>query len=487
MTKQDTRDAPATGRPPAPPSAGLIGTGIAGLDDVLGGGLPPHHVYLVAGDPGVGKTTLALQFLLEGVRRGETGLYITLSETQEELKAVAASHRWDLGRLGIFELTALEQKVRTEAQNTFYLPSEIELSKTVTGLLQEIERRAPQRVVFDSMAEIRLLAENPLRYRREILALKQFFIGRHTTALLIDDRTSEAQDSQLRTLAHGVIELEQLHPEYGAEKRRLRVTKLRGVRYRGGHHDYSIQTGGLVVYPRLVASEHRGDLTDTLISSGLPALDTLLGEGLNRGTSTLLLGGAGTGKSVLCSQYAVAAADRGERTSVFLFDERYETFLLRSRNLRMPVDDRIRAGKMTVHQIDPSEKSPGEFSTMVREAVEGGSKLVVIDSVNGYIRAMPEERYLLVHLHELLSYLGQKGVTTLFTLAQHGLVASDMSAPTDLSYLADTVVLLRYFEIAGEVKKSIAIVKKRTGRHENSIREFEITADGIHVGPPLKG
>lgn len=485
MTKPALSLSPAVS--PESSSPGWVGTGIAGLDDVLGGGLPAHHVYLVVGDPGVGKTTLALQFLLEGVRRGESCLYITLSETQAELKTVAASHRWNLGKLNIFELTALEQKVRAETQNTFYMPSEVELSETVASLLQEIDKRAPQRVVFDSMAEIRLLAENPLRYRREILALKQFFIGRHTTALLIDDRTAESQDSQLRTLAHGVVELEQIHPKYGSERRRLRVTKLRGVRYRGGNHDYTIETGGLVVYPRLVASEHRGDVTDSVISSGLPALDALLDKGLNRGTSTLFLGGAGTGKSVLCSQYAVAAAQRGERTTLFLFDERLETFLLRSRNLRLPVDEAMKSGLLTVLQIDPSEKSPGEFTHMVRSAAENGAKLIVVDSVNGYFRSMPEERYLLVHLHELLSYLGQKGITTLFTMAQHGLIGAGIEAPTDLSYLADTVILLRYFEVAGEVKKSIAVVKKRTGMHENTIREFEISAEGTRVGPPLTG
>lgn len=456
------------------------------MDDVLGGGLPAHHVYLVAGDPGVGKTTLALQFLLEGARRGESGLYITLSETHAELRAVAASHRWNLDSIGIIELTALEQKIRTEAQNTFYPPSEVELSKTVTGLLEEIEKRRPQRVVLDSMAEIRLLAESPLRYRREILALKQFFIGRQTTAVLIDNRTSEAQDSQMRTLAHGVIELEQLHPEYGPERRRLRVTKLRGMRYRGGHHDYAIVTGGLAVFPRLVALEHRGEPADDRLPSGLPALDALLGRGIDRGTSALFLGGAGTGKSVLCSQYVLAAARRGERSAVFLFDERLDAFLMRSRSLKLPVDEAMRSGLLKVRQIDPSEKSPGEFGTMVRQAVDDGATLVVIDSVNGYIRAMPEERYVLVHLHEILSYLGQKGVTTLFTIAQHGLVGADVSAPADLSYLADTVILMRYFEVAGSVRKSIAIVKKRTGAHENSIREFEISPEAVRVGPPLK-
>ncbi|HTE21278.1 MAG TPA: ATPase domain-containing protein [Armatimonadota bacterium] len=468
----------------------LVATGIEGLDNILCGGLTPDRVYLVEGDPGAGKTTLALKFLLEGARRGEPVLYVTLSETKAELTAVARSHGWTLDAVNILELIASEESLEQDSQLTMFHTSEVELSETTRAVLAEVERTRPTRVVFDSLSEMRLLAQNPLRYRRQILALKQFFIGRHCTVLLLDDRTSDVADLQLQSIAHGVIMLQQLAPEYGAERRRLRVVKLRGVKYRGGFHDFNIERGGLNVFPRLVASEHRRVYTRDRVESGVPALDALLGGGLDRGTSTLLIGPAGSGKSTVASQYAVAAAQRGERAAIFSFDESLDTLRARSTALGMPLQEQMDEGRMIVQQIDPAELSPGEFTDVVRRAVEpehgDGAKVVVIDSLNGYLNAMPEERFLIVQLHELLTYLGQQGVVTILIMAQHGLVGSSMQTPVDASYLADGVVMLRYFEAAGHVRKAISVMKKRSGAHEDTIRELRITDQGIQLGDPLK-
>jgi circadian clock protein KaiC len=461
-------------------------TGISGLDDVLNGGLIPHRLYLVDGDPGSGKTTLSLQYLLEGVKKGEKCLYITLSETKEELIASAESHGWSLDGIEIVELIADQQDLGGETQVTMYHPSEVELTETTKKVLEAVERINPTRVVFDSLSEVRLLAQNSLRYRRQILAFKQFFVGRRCTVLLLDDRTSEGSDLQLQSIAHGVVSLEQLVPLYGSARRRLQVVKYRGTSFRGGYHDFSIMRGGLTVFPRLVASEHEEPFEAGRIQSGVTALDTLLGGGPERGTSTLLMGAAGSGKSTIAVQYAVAAAQRGDHAVIFAFDESMATLEARTAALGIKFEEGRKAGQVRVMQVDPAELSPGEFTFLVREAVEKDkARVIVIDSLNGYMNAMPGERYLTAQLHELLTYLGRRGVTTLMVVAQHGILGANMQSPVDTSYLADSVVLLRYFEYAGKVKKAISVVKKRSGAHEESIRELRFDKNGIHLSEPL--
>ena len=460
-------------------------TGIQGLDDILGGGFTQNRIYLVMGDPGVGKTTLGLHFLLEGVRRGERVLYIALSETREEIEAVAESHGWSLEGVDIFEYSAAN-RLDDSDETTLFHPSEVELGEATRTMTEAVERVKPQRVVIDSLAEVRLLAQNALRYRRQILGLKQYFTGRKATVLLLDDKEVATGDMQLLTLAHGVVMLEQLAPVYGSERRRLRVSKLRGVKYRGGFHDFTIRTGGLVVFPRLVAAEHRPELKRGHIASGLAAIDALLGGGIDRGTSTLLMGPAGSGKSALASQYAVAAAQRGENVAMFIFDESRATLLARCAGISVPLQEEIDSGRIAVQQIDPAEVPPGEFVQLVREQVERRQiSVLVIDSLNGYLNAMPEERFLTIHMHELLTYLGQHGVATILVVAQHGLVGSTMVTPVDVSYLADCVVLFRYFELAGELRKAVSVVKKRSGSHEKTIRPFAISSEGLTVGAPL--
>ncbi|HZB45668.1 MAG TPA: ATPase domain-containing protein [Pyrinomonadaceae bacterium] len=461
-------------------------TGIEGLDDILEGGLPPNRLYLIEGDPGTGKTTLALQFLLEGVRLGEPGLYVTLSETKDELEQVAHSHGWTLDGFRIYEMTPAEDSLKPESQYTIFHPSEIELGETTSAVLEEFERIKPRRVVFDSLSEMKLLAHDPLRYRRQILALKQYMAGRHSTVLLLDDRTSDKYD-QVQSVAHGVILMEHLAVEYGAERRRLRVMKVRGSRFRGGYHDFSIKRGGITVFPRLVAAEHHRAFEKGSVASGIGELDALLGGGLDRGTSTLIIGPAGSGKSTLAAQFAAAAAARGERAAVFIFDEIRETYVSRAAGIGTDLRTHLDAGTMTVQQVDPAELAPGEFAHAVRRSVgEGGARLVVIDSLNGYLNAMPEERFLAIQMHELLTYLNQQGVVTIIIMAQHGFLGSNMATPVDVSYLSDGVLMLRYFEARGEVRRALSVVKKRTGGHENTIRELQITSGGIRVGEPLR-
>lgn len=468
-------------------ASALSATGTTGLDHILGGGFTPNRLYLVEGDPGAGKTTLALCYLMEGAQRGESGLYVTLSETKEEIDSVAHSHGWSLDPIRVVELVASEEALTPESQYTMYHPSETELAETTRKVLEEVERVKPRRVVIDSLSELRLLAQNPLRYRRQILALKQFFAGRKCTVLLLDDRTSDASDLQVRSIAHGVLTLEQLSPEYGAERRRLRVVKLRGKAYKGGYHDFTIVKGGLNVFPRMTAAEHPGDFPKERVQSGIKPLDDLLGGGLDRGTSTLILGPAGSGKSSVAVQYAVAAAERGDRAAIFAFDESRGTLLARSEALGIPLQAHLDAGRVRVQQVDPAELSPGEFADAVQRQVEDyDCRVVVIDSLNGYINAMPEERFLTIQLHELLTYLGQKGVTTIMVVAQHGLMGGAMQSPVDVSYLADGVILTRYFELEGRVKKAISVVKKRSGAHEDTIRELRIGQGGIQVGKPLE-
>ncbi|WKL56714.1 gas vesicle protein GvpD [Asticcacaulis sp. ZE23SCel15] len=473
---------------PAKPST--VQTGIAEFDNILGGGLTPFRSYLLQGSPGSGKTTLSLQFLLEGAKQNEAVLYITLSESAAELRAVAASHGFSLDGVNIVELIPEEGHLEPENQITMYQPSEIELNVTIKRIVEAVETLSPKRVIIDSLSEIKLLAQSTLRFRRQVLALKQFFAGRSCTVFLLDDKTSSRdEDLQLESIAHGVISLEQLSPEYGAERRRLRVIKLRGQKYRGGFHDFSIVQGGLKVFPRIVAQEHAGSHETKTVRSGVPEMDALLGGGIQSGSSVLLLGPAGVGKSSLAIQYAVEAAKRGEASVLFTFDERRETMLARAEGLNMPLREFIDTGLIEVRAIDPAELSPGEFAHMVRLAVDGKTgnpvRIVLIDSLNGYLNAMPEERFLTAQLHELLTYLGHRDVVTFLVVAQHGLLSHAMTTTIDTSYLADTVILFRYFEAAGEVKQLLSVLKKRNGQHERTIREFSLGANGVQIGEPL--
>lgn len=462
------------------------GTGIAGLDDILKGGFIAHRLYLIKGDPGSGKTTLASQFLMEGAARGQRCLYITLSETKEELEAGAHSHGWSLEGIDIVELATEENELSSDSHLTMYNPSEVELSETTRIVLDAVQRLNPTRVVFDSLSEMRLLAQSSLRYRRQILALKQFFIGRNCTVLLLDDGTAEGGDLQLQSIAHGVINLEQSASLYGAERRRLRIMKMRGSAFRGGHHDFIIRRGGLCVYPRLIASEHRVHYESEQIKSGIAELDALLGGGPDRGTSTLLLGPAGSGKSTVAARYAAAAASRGEHAALFAFDESLETLRRRTHGLGIVFEEGQGPGQIGVRQIDPAELAPSQFAALVRESVENHqARIVVIDSLNGYLNAMPDERFLTLQLHELLSYLGRQGVTTIMVMAQHGLVGQGVRSFVDTSYLADSVMLFRFFELNGQVRKAVSVIKKRSGLHETSIRELMLVPGGISVSEPL--
>lgn len=473
---------------PAPhASRDPVRTGIPGLDDVLGGGLTPGRLYLVEGAPGAGKTTLAMQFLLAGVAVDEQVLYITLSESAEELAGVADSHGWDLRKIHTRELLPPEETLGTEEQYTLFHPSEVELPEKTLAILTDVDEIKPTRVVFDSLSELRLLAGTSLRYRRQLLALKQFFSGRRCTVLMLDDMTAMEHDLQVQSIAHAVIRLEQLQTDYGATRRRLIVTKYRGMRYREGFHDYKIVHGGLDVFPRLIAAEHVNPLQQTKLPSGLPTLDKLLGGGIERGTSTLLVGAPGTGKSSLAVQFAVTAARRGETAALFIFDESIATLRTRCAGMGMDLAPHLDTGRIQVRQVDPAELSPGEFVHNIQQVVaERHPAVIVIDSLNGYLNAMPDERFLIVQLHELLTYLGQAGVATLLIGAHHGLIGTQMQTPVDASYLADSVVLLRYYEAEGEVRQAISVIKKRGGAHERTIRSLELSAEGIHVGPALR-
>ncbi|MBV8629313.1 MAG: AAA family ATPase [Silvibacterium sp.] len=464
-----------------------IQTGVAGLDNILNGGLPKGHLYLIEGNPGTGKTTLGLQFLLEGIREGERVVYVTLSESRLELEQVLHSHGWTGESLQICEMVPGQDQLGPETQYTVFYPSEVELSDTVTGILKEVDATRPHRIVFDSLSELRMVARDPLKYRRQILALKSHFQGRNCTVLLLDDRTSGgAEDLQLQSIAHGVILMESLPRDFGVKRRRLEILKLRGSPYREGYHDYTIETGGLSVYPRLIAAEHKPGFERKTVPSGIQELDQLFGGGIDTGTSTLFIGPAGCGKSTVALRYAISSALRGEKAVIFTFDESMATLIQRARGLQMDPANVIAEGTLEIRQIDPAELAPGQFVAQVRKLVDQNElRVLVIDSLNGFMNAMPHEQFLTLQLHEVLSYLGQQGVATILTLAQHGFIGN-MHGPLDVSYLADSVLLFRYFEFAGEIRQALSVIKKRSGAHERAIRELIFANNSVSVGQSLK-
>jgi circadian clock protein KaiC len=462
-------------------------TGVAGLDDILEGGLARNRLHLLEGTPGTGKTTIALHFLLAGAKAGEAGIYVSLAETERELRDGAKSHGWTIDKeIEIFELVPPESVLDPDQHQSLLYSSDLELGETTQRIFEAIERVKPKRVVIDSLSEIRLLAQSSLRYRRQILALKHYFAQNHSTVIMLDDLTTESTDRAVHSIAHGVIHLDQFAPLYGGERRRLRVVKCRGQSFRGGYHDFTIAEGGAEVFPRLVAAEHRKGFAGKAVASGIAGLDLLLGGGIASGSSTLVLGPAGTGKSLLGFHYASAAIARGERAAIFAFDEELGLMLSRAKAFGIDLEAMRDAGKLFVEQMDAAELSPGEFSHRVRRCVDQESiKTVVVDSLNGYQAAMPEEQFLILHLHELLQYLNRQGASTFLTVAQHGTIG-DMKQTIDVTYLADTVILLRYFEALGRVRRAISVIKKRTGSHEDTIREFRIGQGGITMGEPLQ-
>lgn len=469
-----------------PSAARLVPTGIEGLDEVLYGGLDRSRTYLVEGRPGAGKTTLALQWLLDGVARGERCLHVSLSETADELHATMASHGWKTHpeNLSVVTMNIAKASLQREAQYTMYHPAEVELGETVERILAEVERVDPARVVVDSLSEIRLLSQDPLTYRRQVLALKQFLADRECTALLVSQELPDPHQAGLHSLVHGVVSLRQTTLGFGATHRQLQVMKMRGRAFAEGTHSFTIGRGGIRVFARprpAGATAHER----TVFASGTEGLDALLGGGPVRGTSTLFMGPTGTGKSSVMSQYVAAALERGQGVAIFAFDERRDVFLDRSAGLGLDLARHLDEGRLSVQQVDPGQLSPGEFAHHLREAVEGGAELVAIDSLNGFISSMPEERFLLIHLHELLDFLASHAATTIMTLTQPSAFGSGTGSSVNASYLSDAIVLFRYFESRGEVRKAMSVLKKRLGGHERAIRELHVGPDGVEVGEPL--
>jgi circadian clock protein KaiC len=471
---------------PTPPTD-RVSTGVRGLDEILGGGLPRGHVYLVEGESGAGKTTLGLQFLIDGRHQGGVALWITLSETERELRQIAASHGWSLDGIRICAPLASGRPFDRDEHYSFFSPADVELDQIRQTIMQVVDEVRPSHVVVDPFSDIRHLARDVLRYRREVLALREYFTTRECTVLLMQEMTRGTPgDLQAEALVHGYLTLHQDSPEYGGQRRRLRVHKMRGIPFRDGYHDVAIRTGGMMVYPRLIAADHVSAASEEQLLSGVPQLDALLGGGIERGTSMLIMGPAGVGKSTMTTHYAVSAAAAGHHGAVFVFDETVRTLRARGEKLGLPVGRHIESGLLEVEQIDSAEYSAGRFTHRVMQAVDEGARLVVIDSLSGYVNAMPEERFLATHLHELLTYLGHRNVVTMMTLAQHGVVGEQVSSPVDISYLADTVLLLRYFEAAGAIRRAISVVKKRSGPHEVYVRELSIGASGLRIGEPLR-
>jgi circadian clock protein KaiC len=468
------------------PRADRVSTGVRGLDEILGGGLPRGHVYLVEGESGAGKTTLGLQFLIDGRDQGGVPLWITLSETERELQQIAASHGWSLDGIRVCAPLSPRRPFDPDEHYSFFSPSDVELDQIRQTIMQVVDEVRPTHVVVDPFSDIRHLARDVLRYRREVLTLREFFTGCECTVLLMQEMTRGTPgDLQAEALVHGYMTLHQDSPEYGGQRRRLRVHKMRGIPFRDGYHDVAIHTGGMSVYPRLIASEHLGEASEEQLLSGVPELDALLGGGIERGSSLLIMGAAGVGKSTMATHYAVSAAEAGDRGAMFVFDEGVRTLRARGEKLGLPVGTHIESGMLRVEQIDSAEYSPGRFTQRVMQAVDEGARLVVIDSLSGYVNAMPEERFLATHLHELLTSLSHRNVITMLTLAQHGVIG-EVTSPVDISYLADTVLLLRYFEAAGAIRRAISVVKKRSGSHEVYVREMTIGASGLRIGQPLR-
>lgn len=463
-------------------------TGVAGLDDILHGGLPTGHVYLIEGDPGSGKTTLGIQFLLAGLANNEPALYVTLAESREELQAVADSHGFDISKIEIFEVQPPELDQKGADQYTVFHPSEVELVDVMQSILTRLEKAKAGRIVFDSMSEIRMLARDPLRYRRQILSLKQFFVGRECTVLLLDDRTGDRTDTQLQSICHGAIRMEAVPREFGPQRRQIQVLKLRASQFRGGAHDYEIEHGGLQIFPRLISAEHRPENIDrSELPSGIAELDMLFGGGVSRGSTSLFMGPAGCGKSTIATKFLQSAAERGERGIMFACDETVESVMTRSRGLGIPLEKYCNKKTIQIEELHPADLSPGEFIAQVRSDVEEkGCRVLIIDSLNGLLNAMQGEHAMMVQLHELLSYLSHRGVTTFMVMAQTGVLGTNMGAPIDVSYLADNVLLFRYFEAQGAVRQAISVLKRRNGPHERSIRELRLSPQKIEIGESLR-
>lgn len=464
-----------------------VSSGCAGLDDILSGGFPAGRIYLIEGDPGAGKTTLALQFVRDGVSHGQRALYITLSESQSDLTHSARSHGMSLQGVEIVELLPDEDDLLPEQQYTVFHPAEVELNDRMQRIVKEVQRVKPDRLVIDALSELRMLAKDPLRYRRQILSLKDFMSDHQCTVLLLDDRSSRDPDLQLHSIVHGVVSMDKMPREYGKTRRQVEVVKLRGTSYSEGYHDYAIVPGGVRVFPRLAAADSRNERPTEPVSSGIPELDALCGGGLDRGTSTLLIGPAGCGKTSIAVQFAYTAAKRGESCAIFSFEEAPNTLTMRAAGLGIDIRPFLDNGKISIHRVDPAEMSPGELVASVQELVETQAvRLIALDSLNGYLQSMPGEQFLAVHLHELLAYLGNRGILTLIVLAQTGMLGSALQSAVDVSYLADNILLLRYFESHGEVRQAISIIKRRSGDHEHTIRELKLGPNRIQIGAPLR-